>query len=96
MEYGLISCLVKVADELGINLGANGIKVCTVDEDYLAPCGYTFTHVKQDEIAIAQKAVEMLIKRIENGENDVDPGFFASGRDQNKTYRTTSDSAYES
>jgi DNA-binding LacI/PurR family transcriptional regulator len=44
------------------------LKVCCFDEDYLSPHGYYFTHVKQDEVAIADKAVSLLITQIQGGE----------------------------
>ena len=40
------------------------LRIAVVDEDYLAPEGYRFLHVKQDEAAIAKKAVELLLGRI--------------------------------
>lgn len=67
-EYGLVCCLTRAAHAAGVALGRDGILVCCVDEDYLAPNGYTFTHVRQDEPAIARRAVEMLLTRIEQGD----------------------------
>ena len=41
-----------------------------MDEDYLAPYGPAFLHVKQDEAAIAEKAVEVLLGRIAGGRGE--------------------------
>lgn len=67
-EYGLVSCLTRAARAAGVLLGADGVRVCCFDEDYLAPNGYTFTHARQDEAAIARRATQMLRARIEHGE----------------------------
>lgn len=63
-EYGIISCLMRAAEDTGVALGPDGLRVCCVDEDYLAPGGYTFTHMRQDERAIAYRAVELLLARL--------------------------------
>lgn len=66
-EYAVALALTKAAKAAGIVLGKD-LKACCFDEDYLSPHGYYFTHVKQDESAIADKAVSLLIAQIQNGE----------------------------
>lgn len=83
-EYGLVSCLTAAAREQGVAIGPEGLRVCCVDEDYLAPEGYTFTHVRQDEIGIAAQAVDILLSRLGDGdtpaEDAVRPAIFRQGK----------------
>jgi len=59
--------------------------VCSIDEDSNASTGFFFTHVKQDELAIAEKAMELIVAML-NGENNIEitnykiPGIFKTGR----------------
>lgn len=62
-EYGIVPSLVCAANELGLVPGEN-FRVACIDEDALAPRGYTFMHMKQDECAIAKKAVTLLLDRM--------------------------------
>lgn len=64
-EYGIVSCMTHAAEQAGVTLGRDGLRVCCIDEDYLAPTGYTFTHARQDERAMAACAVDVLLERIE-------------------------------
>ena len=61
--------ITAAAGKVGISLDKE-IRLACVDEDYLAPYGPAFLHVKQDEAAIAEKAVEVLLGRIA-GEEEV-------------------------
>lgn len=83
-EYGLISCLTAAARAQGVAIGPDGLRVCCVDEDYLAPEGYTFTHVRQDEAGIAARAVDILLSRLGDGntpaEDAVLPAMFRQGK----------------
>lgn len=82
-EYSMVPMLTRAAAAEGVTLGADGLRVCCVDEDYEAPEGYRFTHVRQDEQAIARKAVEILEDRLQHGtssiENCLIPGIFRQG-----------------
>ena len=71
-EYGIVPAITAAAGKVGISLDKE-IRLACVDEDYLAPYGPAFLHVKQDEAAIAEKAVEVLLGRIagERGEEEV-------------------------
>ena len=83
-EFGILPSLVAAAELEGVKLGPDGLRACCVDEDYLAPGGFTFTHFKQDEHTIAAKTVEMLEERLNNGtpmlEDCLVPGLFMQGR----------------
>lgn len=63
-EYSILPPLLCVLNEDGVT--DEDLRIAVVDEDYLAPEGYRFLHVKQDEAAIAVKAVELLMMRIQN------------------------------
>lgn len=82
-EYDLGRTLHKVCMEKGIVLGRD-IKACCIDEDYLAVGGYQFTHMRQDEQSIAQKAVEILLSQLEGAPQEtIDlkvPSLFFQGR----------------
>ena len=60
-EYALARALYTVAGQLGIALGRE-LRACCIDEDALATTGYFFTHMKQDEWAIGQKAAELILQ----------------------------------
>lgn len=62
-EYGLIPPVVRAAQAAGLSPDED-FRLCCIDEDYLSPYGYTFTHMKQDEIAIAEKSIQLLLQRI--------------------------------
>ncbi len=66
MEYGVVPpfLLAARAAKVTVGAGAGELKLCCFDEDYLAPEGFRFTHVKQDETRIAEKAVSLLIAQI--------------------------------
>jgi DNA-binding LacI/PurR family transcriptional regulator len=66
-EYGISLAFMKAAKAADVVPGRD-LKVCCFDEDYLSPHGYYFTHVKQDEVTIADKAVSLLITQIQGGE----------------------------
>lgn len=84
LEYGLLHELIQAAKRAGISLGRDGILTCCVDEDYLAPEGFTFTHVKQDEVALANKTVEMMLERLDSHVPEVEdvliPALFRRGK----------------
>lgn len=83
-EFGIMSDLIAAARLEGVTLGPDGLRVCCVDEDDLAPGGFTFTHVKQDERTIAAHAVEMLEARLRGQEPETAdvlvPGLLRQGR----------------
>lgn len=85
MEYGTLPpfLLAAKAADVPVGTGAGKLKVCCFDEDYLAPNGYYFTHVKQDETGIAEKAVSLLISQIRGGANTMEdykiPAVFHQG-----------------
>ena len=62
-EYGIVPAVTAAAIRAGITLEQD-IRLACLDEDYLAPFGPALLHVKQDETAIAGKAVELLLGRI--------------------------------
>ena len=62
-EYGLVPKLMYAAASIHLNIRRH-IELCCMDEDDLSPTGFTFTHMKQDESAIARHAVSLLIARI--------------------------------
>ncbi|MEA5069182.1 MAG: GntR family transcriptional regulator [Christensenellaceae bacterium] len=62
-EYSIVPKLVRAAADLKLEL-TKRVEVCSVDEDDMAPAGYTFTHMKQDEAAIAERAVALLLERL--------------------------------
>ncbi len=62
-EFGIISALVQGAKEANVKIGED-FKVCCIDEDYLAPRGYTFTHMKQDEKEIAKESIRIITSLI--------------------------------
>jgi len=88
LEYGFLSDIFEACRRNGKRIPED-IAVCSIDEDSSYPAGYLFTHVKQDEEAIAKKAIELIIDMI-NGKNDnkiMDykiPGTFHEGRTTTK------------
>ncbi len=81
-EYGIVSALVCAANELNLKIGKD-FRVACIDEDALAPFGYTFMHMKQDESAIAEKAVALLLDRMAGStvpqESHLVPAIFYAG-----------------
>lgn len=65
-EYSILPKVVRAAAALDLDL-TKRIEVCSVDGDDLAPAGYTFTHMKQDEVAIAERAAALLLERMNVG-----------------------------
>lgn len=68
-EYGILPALCRVLETS--KLPRDAIRIATIDEDYLAPGGYQYMHMKQDEAAIAKKAVELLFDQCAAGPEDV-------------------------
>lgn len=62
-EYGLARALYTVARQMNITLGCD-LRACCLDEDALATEGFFFTHMRQDELTIACKAVELMLALI--------------------------------
>ncbi|MGF7145893.1 DNA-binding LacI/PurR family transcriptional regulator [Anaerotaenia torta] len=79
-EYGMMSSVVQASRMLGINIGTD-LKICCIDEDYQASDGYYFTHMKQDERAIADLALKLLIQDMVHPAVDyVVPAIFKQGK----------------
>ncbi|MFV0414325.1 MAG: substrate-binding domain-containing protein, partial [Oscillospiraceae bacterium] len=78
-EYGVVRETVHVLEKLGIRLHQD-IQLCCIDEDYLAPGGFSFTHMKQDEEKIGEHAFALLQKKMEReplqGEDYLIPAIF--------------------
>ncbi len=62
-EFGVVSALVQAANETDVKIGED-IKACCIDEEYLAPTGFTFTHMKQDEKEMAKQAIKLILSLI--------------------------------
>lgn len=62
-EYGFVPALMQAAEAEGVRLGRD-MMLASIDWDELAPCGAPFPHMRQDEAAIAEKAVALLVNRI--------------------------------
>lgn len=62
-EFGIVSAFVEAAKEADIKIGED-LKACCIDEEYLAPTGFTFTHMKQDEKEIANQAINLMLSLI--------------------------------
>ncbi|MEG0743027.1 MAG: GntR family transcriptional regulator [Clostridia bacterium] len=62
-EYALARFLYIVAAKQGMQPGKE-FMACCIDEDYLSPGGYVYTHMRQDENTIAERLVEILLKLI--------------------------------
>lgn len=65
-EYGILPALCSVLKSNRFR--SDSIHIATIDEDYLAPNGYRFMHMKQDETAIAHKAVDLLTAQLQKKE----------------------------
>ena len=84
LEGGFLSDVYEACRRLGLKIPED-IAICSFDEDHASPTGYFFNHVKQDEIAIAEKAME-LIDGLLKGENEGKignykiPGIFREGK----------------
>lgn len=78
-EYGIVPEVVQ-AMKLEEIKPEEEIRIACVDEDYMAPEGTRFMHVKQDEKEIAKKALNILFSQISgNGAEEDDiliPGIF--------------------
>lgn len=62
-EYGLLLAFLEAVKRLG-EKGFDNILPCCFDEVYLVPGGAHYAHIKQNEIAMAKKAVEVLRAQI--------------------------------
>jgi len=84
LESGFLPDIYAACKNLGMKIPED-IAVCSFDEDSSASTGFYFTHVKQDELAIAEKAME-LIDAMLSGKSNVEitnykiPGIFKVGR----------------
>lgn len=84
LESGFLNDVYEACLRLKLRIPED-IAVCGFDEDNASPTGYFFTHVKQDEIAIAERAME-LIDGLLKGENEGKignykiPGIFREGK----------------
>ena len=63
MEYGVLLAFLEAVKRTGGDRFSH-ILPCSVDDVYLVPGGSQYTHVKQDEAAMAKTAVEILMKQI--------------------------------
>lgn len=83
LESGFLCDIYEACQRLEMRIPED-LAVCSFDEDNNSPTGYFFTHVKQDEIAISEKAME-LIDCLINGQNGGKiknykiPGIFREG-----------------
>lgn len=81
-EFGLVPSFVEAANKLNISIGSK-LKACCIDEDYLNPNGYLFTHMRQDEKEIANQAIKLLFDKINGLEIETDnyeiPALFRLG-----------------
>lgn len=82
-EYGIVPAIIRAMKFEGIKPDAD-MRLACIDEDYMAPEGAGFMHIRQDEKGIAQKAVELLLEQIAGtmGEEDdfLIPGIFCRER----------------
>lgn len=63
MDYGILMAYVEAARRAGD--AASHILVCSIDAVYVVPGGPKYVHIKQNEVAIADKAMELLQEQIE-------------------------------
>lgn len=63
MEYGVLLAFLEAVKRAGGDRFSH-ILPCSVDDVYLVPGGSQYTHVKQDEAAMAKTAVDVLMKQI--------------------------------
>ncbi len=79
MEYGLFLGFLEAVNRLGEEKFSH-ILPCSIDAVYLVPGGMRYAHVKQNEAAMASKAVELLEKQIYEKKVDQEeikiPGIF--------------------
>ena len=81
-EFAIARSLYAAARARGLEVGRD-FRACCIDEDCLAMGGFRFTHMRQDEIAIADQAVEVLLGLLDGsctGRNDFRvPALFRMG-----------------
>lgn len=79
-EYGDLLAFLEAAYRMRQQESISGIEACTMDQVYLVPGGIKCAHVKQDEAAMADKAIEILKRQMETGEEVAEdiriPGIF--------------------
>lgn len=63
MEYGNLLAFLEAAKRVGDT--ASNVLPCCIDEVYLVPGGCRYAHIKQNEVAIADRALEVLQDQIE-------------------------------
>ena len=82
-EFHLAQLLFEACARRGLAVGRD-FKACCIDEDDQASGGYLFTHMRQDENAIAARVVEILLRLISGEEVSPDPvrvdAIFRQGR----------------
>lgn len=82
-EYGIVPALIRAMKMEKIEPGSQ-IQLACIDEDYLAPGGTSFMHVKQNEKEIAKKAVQLLLLQMDGSMGEEDdflvPGIFCRGK----------------
>lgn len=78
MDYGNLMAFLEAAKRVGEL--ASHILPCCMDEVYIVPGGPRYAHVKQNEAAMADKAIELLEKQIKGEEvvqgDIIIPGIF--------------------
>ena len=78
-EYGIVQEIMKAMKYENVIPGED-IKLACIDEDYMAPEGFRFMHVKQNDKEIAHKALDLLFAQIDGQEGEEDdiliPGIF--------------------
>jgi len=60
LEYGLVADTVYALEKIGKRIPEDVSIIC-FDEDYEHASEYFFTHIKQDEVAIGTKAIELML-----------------------------------
>ncbi|HHX13318.1 MAG TPA: LacI family transcriptional regulator, partial [Clostridiales bacterium] len=79
-EYSLVPALMEASRRIGAGVGED-IKLCCVD----GPSGLSITHMKQNEIDIADKVVALLLAQINGRKTETDimvPAIMVSGQKQ--------------
>ena len=71
-EYGNLLAFLEAVQRMKEDSHIRQITACTMDQVYLVPGGAKYAHVKQNEAAMAGKAMEILNLQIE-GEKEI-PG----------------------
>jgi GntR family transcriptional regulator, arabinose operon transcriptional repressor len=84
LESGFLPDIYEACQRLGLRIPED-IAVCSFDEDNSSSTGYFFTHVKQDEIAIAEKAMELIDCMLSKKSGEIImnykiPGIFREGK----------------